>query len=212
MPRRRTIPADPSPGKNYFLLDANVLVYKALPRGLRSVNIPNKDASRVRRCLQWLEKIEKQVREGKARVYVPDVTIAEAFKVLAKWYYKDGWLTSPVMLDQARKRLRKFVSSSHREMARMSRVVGVHDEPVNRDVIIGVDRFLEPMFRNKLNVQIGDLLLLSIAKYLMDFYDIPKEQLFIITADKALLKLTRKLTDLPTAIDPTDYPPGKAFV
>jgi hypothetical protein len=116
------------------------------------------------------------------------------------------------MLDQARRRLRRFVSASHREMARMSRLVGVHDEPVNRDVIIGVDRFFETMFKNGLNVQIGDLLLLSIAKYLMDFYDIPRERLFIITTDRALVKLTRRVTDVPTAIDPTECSPERAFV
>jgi len=215
MARKITIPKDPSPGKNYFLLDANVLVYVGLPRRLQKVNLPAKERARAARCTAWLEAVKRQCKQGRARVYIPDVVIAEAFKVLAKWYYRDGWFgRNAVAYNQAKNRLRGYVAQTHREMAKMDRQVMVHDEPVNRDVIIGVDRFLEPMFKAKLNVQIVDLLLLSIAKYLTDFYDISKDRLYILTCDKHLVKLTRLLRDVPTAIDPTDerYDPSSTFV
>lgn len=204
MARKVIVPKDPEGGRNYFLLDANVLVYRALPRGKLPAKMPEAERSRAERCVEWMLFIEKQARSGKARIYVPDIIIAERFKVLAKWYYRNKWFDKPRELDQARKRLRSFVSTSHREMAKAGRFVAVRDEPVNRDVIIGVDRFVETMFRHKLNVQIADLLLLSIAKYLIDFYDIPRERLYIVTCDKHLAKLTRRLTDLPTAIDVTE--------
>jgi hypothetical protein len=212
--KKRTIPKDPSPGKNYFLLDANVFAYAGLPRGLKSVIVPDKDRDRVQRCIKWLSAVKKQCNQGLARVYIPDVVIAEAFKVLAKWYFKEHWFSNSIVYNQARERLRRWVARGHREMARAERKVTVHDEPVSRDVIIAVDRFFEPMFKAKLNVQIADLLLLAIAKYLMDFYDIPKDSLFILTCDKQLVKLTARLKDLPTAIDPTDpdYDVDKTFV
>jgi hypothetical protein len=213
MARKVIIPLNPSPGKNYFLLDANVLVYRALPRGLKGLNLPPKEPDRVRRCLDWFKRIESQIKRKEARVYVADITIAEAFKTLAKWYYRDGWFATASTYIQAKERLRRFVATTYREMSKANRFVGVHDEPVNRDVIIGVDRFFEVMFKSELNVRIADLLLLSIGKYLIDFYDIPSRCLFILTSDKALIKLTKKLSDVPTAIDPTDprYEAKKTF-
>lgn len=204
MGRKVIVPKDPQSGRNYYLLDANVLVYKALPRRQPPPGMPHHQRRLAHRCVEWISFIERQARSGQARIYIPDVIIAEAFKVLAKWYYVNKWFQNPAELHQARKRLRSFVSTSHRDMAKAGRVVTVHDEPVSRDVIIGVDHFLETMFRHRLNIQIADLLLLSIGKYLVDFYDIPPERFFILTCDKQLFKLIRRLNDIPKALDLTD--------
>jgi hypothetical protein len=45
---------------------------------------------RVERSQNWWREIDAQLRSGHAFVYVPDLCIAEAFKVLAKKYYVDG--------------------------------------------------------------------------------------------------------------------------
>lgn len=212
MARRRAIPKDPAPGKNYFVLDANVLVYKALSKK-STARLSGPEGERAMRCIEWLREIGRQLRTGRGRLYIPDIIIAEAFKVLGKWYYKEKRFKTPTEYSQARKRLRRFVTTSHEEMAKATRKVAVHDVPVNRDVIIGVDRFLEVMYKKNLNVQIADLLLLSITKYLIDFYDIPVNRVFIITRDRHLVKLTQSAQDVPRAIDPTEkrYDPKRTF-
>jgi hypothetical protein len=91
---RKRIERHPKGHKNYFVVDANVLAYVALPRpSMRSkVYISGaKERERAERCIEWWGEIKKQLDSGVARVYVPDVCIAEAFKVLAKWYYLRGF-------------------------------------------------------------------------------------------------------------------------
>lgn len=70
-------------------------------------------------------------------------------------------------------------------------------------MIISVDRFLELFFKNGNRVQVADLLLAASAKYLMDFYDIPKSSLHIVTLDVALREGIAKVVELPNAYDPT---------
>jgi len=209
MARKRSIEKSPSDHKNYFVVDANFLAYVALPKRTVRSKLQIRDShekERADRCFKWWEKIKRQLRDNVARVYVPDICIAEAFKVLAKWYYQRGWFATAEAYSQARKRLRKFVSTTHTEMAKADRLVQVHDVPTDRDIVIAVDRFFETMFsrRKPLNVEIPDLMLLAVAKYLMDFYDIPKSYLYIITLDKTLAKLTKKIPELPAPIDPTE--------
>ena len=216
MPRRRIIPKDPGDHRNYFLVDANFLAYAAIPRKSKRhkfIATPKNEEERAVRCIKWWQAIKRQLKEGKAKVYIPDICIAEAFKVLAKWYYKKKWFPDAESHNRARKRLRSFIATSHEEMAKATRVVTVHDVPTNRDIIIAVDRFFEIMFKRNYNVQVPDLILLATAKYLLDFYDIPRNQLYIIACDKRLVKITRALNDLPTAINPTDprYEASKTF-
>ena len=47
-------------------------------------------------------RIDAQLDAGFARIYVPDICIAEAFKVLAKKYYSHKWFPSAVSYGQAR--------------------------------------------------------------------------------------------------------------
>jgi hypothetical protein len=217
MARKRTIERRPKGHKNYFMVDANVLAYVALPRPSKRSKVYISDAKereRAERCIEWWETIKKQLDRGVARVYVPDICIAEAFKVLAKWYYRKKFFQDAVSYNQATKRLRDFVSVPHKKMARADRKITIHDVATNRDIIIGVDRFYETLFKNKNDVQIADLILLASCKYLIEFYDIPREHLFILTCDRALVKLARKLPDLPNLIDPAEkrYSVGNTFV
>lgn len=64
--------------RNYFLVDASFLAEKYLP-----IRGPATAKTRTRACHQWWREIDRQVRAQRARVYVPDICIAEAFKVLA---------------------------------------------------------------------------------------------------------------------------------
>ena len=217
MARKRTIPKSPEGHKNYFIIDANVLVYLALPQMNRSKYIKftdHKEQLRTERCLEYWKIINKQLKENQARIYVPDVCIAEAFKVLAKWYYKKKYFQNSRSYNQATKRLRKLISTPHREMSKAGRQVKIHDLGTNRDIIISVDRFFERMYRGGKEVQTSDLILLAAAKYLMDFYDISRDYLYILTCDNKLVKLISRIQELPNAINPTEdrYRADKTFI
>ena len=134
---------------------------------------------------------------GTAAVYVPDVCIAEAFKVLAKKYYVDKVFTSSFAFKNARDRLSSFVRNTSKQLSLASRIVSVHDISTSRDVVIAVDRFFEPIFKNKLSVSVIDLILLATAKYLIDFFDV--QPLPIVTLDVPLWKASKKIADIPSA-------------
>lgn len=220
MARKRTIPKEPEGHKNYFVVDANVLVYAAIADRNKSGAISFlgdvKEEDRARRCIGWWKIIKQQIKHGEARVYVPDVCIAEAFKVLAKWYYRKEYFKNAASYNQARKRLRQFVSATHKEMSAASRKVRVHDMPTNRDIIISVDRFFETLYKNKLgkDVSIPDLILLSTTKYLIDFYDIPRDHVYLLTCDDALVRLASRIQEVYNAINPTEerYEASKTFI
>ena len=74
---------------------------------------------------------------------------------------------------------------------------------MDRDIIISVDRFYELFAKYKKNVGIIDLSVAATAKYLMDYYDIPKDNLHIVTLDINLREGIQKSQDLPNAYDPT---------
>ena len=138
-----------------------------------------------------------------ARVYVPDICIAEAFKVLAKKYYSEKWFRSAVKFNEAKRELSKFVRVELKTLRAFNRNIRVHDISTNRDIIVSVDRFFELFFKHEKKVQIADLVLASTAKYLMDFFDILKHLLHIVTLDTSLREGIAKLSDLPIAYDPT---------
>jgi len=129
--------------------------------------------------------------------------IAEAFKVLAKKYYTQGWFPNPASFSAAKRRLSLDVRTPNRMLRAQNRVVRFHDISTNRDIIVSVDRFFELFHRHGKNVGIVDLILVATAKHLMDFYDIPKPYLHIVTLDTALREGIAKVTELPNAYDPT---------
>ncbi|MCH7903488.1 MAG: hypothetical protein IH944_02850 [Armatimonadetes bacterium] len=150
------------------------------------------------------------MKVNKARVYVPDICVAEAFKALAKNYYKATgcWWTSSDGYQKSRARLRDLVSMSHKKMKATRRKVHVHDVQSDREIIIGVDRFHEAFLKQRprwLNVGLPDLILASTGRYLMDYYDIPKERLFIVTMDTTLITgINKCCAELPNCHNPTD--------
>jgi predicted nucleic acid-binding protein len=151
----------------------------------------------------WWDEIDTQLKKGKCRVYVPDICIAETYKVLAKKYYSEHWFSSPVDLANARNRARKDLSTPPSTLRAFKRIIRFHDVPTSRDIIVSVDRFYELFMKLKLNVSLPDLILLATGKYLMDFYDIPRDSLHIVTLDKPLWKGSKKIQELPNAYDPT---------
>jgi hypothetical protein len=65
-------------------------------------------------------------------------------------------------------------------------------------------RFAVELFQRKgKHVGIVDLILVATAKYLMDFFDIPKPYLHIVTLDTPLREGIAAVNELPKAYDPT---------
>lgn len=200
MAKVRKIDRRPRNGRNYYLVDACFLANKHInpeyaPRGL--------DRSRVESCQDWWAEIDQQLANNKARVYVPDVCIAEAFKVLAKKYYSERWFKTYPKYSSAKKKLSADIRMDSKPLKSSNRTVLFHDISTNRDIIISVDRFFELFLKNNINVQIVDLIIIATAKYMMEFYDIPRDQLHIVTLDRPLIRGVAHATDLPNAYDPT---------
>jgi predicted nucleic acid-binding protein len=185
--------------RQYYVVDSNFLANKFIPTAAAPVG---RERERVQACQDWWDQIEIQLVNRAARVYVPDICIAEAFKILARKRYQDHWLTT-VTYNKAKKALSSFVRSEPRTLRSYNRNIRVHDISTNRDIIVSVDRFFELFFKRRKYVQIADLILASTAKYLMDFYDIPKAALHIVTTDAPLREGIAKSSDLPPAYDPT---------
>ncbi len=204
MPRVRKIPKNPPKSKrNYYVVDACFLSDKYLPISSGSTT-PEKD--RIRSVHKWWKEIDRQVDDERARVYVPDLCIAETFKVLAKKYYQEKAFSNSAGYKAARERLMKDVTTPPKVLKAQKRQIKYHDLPAVRDVIIAVDRFYELFLKNKKNVGIIDLIVVASAKYLMDFFDLPKSQIHIITMDKNLWQGVKKITELPNAYDPYEHP------
>jgi len=201
MAKVRKIACSPATGKNYYLVDANFLANKHIPQALAPQGTQR---DRITCCQEWWVEIEKQLNAGKARVYVPDVCIAEAFKVLAKKYYDEKWFTSAVQFNQAKRALSGVIRIPSNSLKAASRKVRYHDVSTNRDIIIAVDRFFELLAKQGKKVQIADLILIATAKYLMEFFDLPKNMLHIVTLDKQLRGGIAKISELPNAYDPSE--------
>ena len=208
MSRVRKISRKPDKTRpNYFVVDACFLVDKYLPVGTAPTP-PEKQI--LRESKRWWSEIDRQVDERRARVYVPDLCIAEAFQVLARKNYDGTTFAHAAQYTRARDALSADVSMSHRELQRQDRHVRYHDIPASRDIIVSVGRFYELFIKYKCHVGVVDLIVVSTAKYLMDFHDAQRAQLHIVTRDKALWRGTKKVTELPNAYDPTD--PADEFV
>lgn len=199
MPRVRKIPKSPE-STNFYLVDANFLANRFIPEKVA----PNAgERERIKRCAAWWAEIDRQLAAGQAVVYVPDVCIAEAFKVLAKKYYQQHWFKTPRQHKTARDRLSKFIQTPSKELKAAGRQVRIHDVSTSRDIIISIDRFFETFFKKNLNVSVPDLIVLATAKYLLDFFRVPARSLYIVTLDGPLWKGSKKIPDVPTAFNPT---------
>lgn len=199
MPKVRKIDRFPESGRNYYLIDACFLANKYIPSSIVT-NVHERQ--RIERCMEWWEEIDQQIKFRKARIYIPDVCIAETFKTLSKKYFEDHWFSTWNEMDNAKKLLRKDIIMSPKSMRASHREIRYHDVPTSRDIIISVDRFFELFQTHHLAVSLPDLIIVATAKYLMDFFDIPKERLHIVTLDEHLWKGTKKITELPRAYNP----------
>ena len=200
MTRIRAIPKNPhSTKRNLFIVDASFLVEKVI--GIAAAPVGSK--ARIRISHLWWKEIDRQVKAEKARVYMPDLCIAEAFKVLAKKYYTDKWFKTSHDYKVARDKLSRIVSTPSKELKAMNRYIGYHDVPASRDIVIGVDRFFELFYKKGCNVGVIDLIVVGTAKWLMDFFDADRSQLHVITYDKALHKGSKSISELPNAYDPS---------
>lgn len=198
MARVRKISRKPN-GKNFYLVDANFLANRVMPVARVT---DAKEKVRVQRSQDWWTEIDAQLHSGHAFVYVPDLCIAEAFKVLAKKYYVDGYYARPVDYKNARDKLSEFLHVSPRTLKASQRSIKVHDISTSRDIIIAVDRFNEVFLKSGLSASVVDALILATAKYLIDFYHIPSKQLYIVTQDNALWRGSKKIADIPSAFNP----------
>ncbi len=200
MPRVRKIARKPSSGRHYYLVDANFLANKHIPPKLAPAG---RERERVGACQAWWAVIDEQLDARYARVFIPDLCIAEAFKVLAKKYYREKWFKRHADFDSARRRLSADIRTPSGSLKLSARDVRYHDASTNRDIIISVDRFFELFMKGKGGVQIVDLIVVATAKHLMEFYDIPRDRLHIVTLDTPLREGVRRAADLPNAYDPT---------
>lgn len=200
MARVRKIQRKPT-DKIAYVIDANFLVNKFIP--VKFVTDAT-ERTAIENSLEWWAELDSQLDTGHAIVYVPDICIAEAFKVLAKKYYKHKYFKRPVDHKNARDKLSEFLSTPANVLRAVNRKIKVHDVPTSRDLIISVDRFNELYHKHGHNVSVVDLLILATAKYLMDFYAIPKNCMNIVTLDTALWEGSKKVQELPNA-----YHPGK---
>jgi hypothetical protein len=200
MPRVRKIYSGKESPRNYYLVDANFLANKHIaPRYAPA----GRERDRVEACQAWWAQVDSQLDAGEARVFAPDLCIAEAFKVLAKKYYRQSWFPNAASFGAAKRGLSRDVRTTDKALRAQRRNVRFHDISTNRDIIVSVDRFFELFHRKGKNVGIVDLILVATAKYLMDFYDIPKPSLHIVTLDTALREGIAAVTELPNAYDPT---------
>jgi len=61
-------------------------------------------------------------------------------------------------------------------------------------LIISVDRFFELFHKKEFNVSVPALIVVATAKYLMDFFNIAKSRIHILTLDKPLWEGTKKIS------------------
>jgi len=203
MPRFRKIKKTlPNKQKNYYVVDASFLVRNYIPI---EIITDERKKKRIEDCQQWWKEINKQLKRGRARVYVPSACIAESFKLLAQLAFHPSHkcFKSTQQYNYYRSKLSKHISFPPSRLRSFSRKITYHDVPMDRDIIISVDRFYELFAKYKKSVGIIDLSVAATAKYLMDYYDIPKDNLHIVTLDTALREGIQKSQDLPNAYDPT---------
>lgn len=200
MPRVRNIPKNPAKtSRNFYVVDACFLAEKYVP--IKSVR-GETERARTREIHQWWNEIDRQLDAERARVYVPDLCIAESFKVLAKKYYQEKAFKNSTQYKSARDKLIWDITTPPKVLRAQKRRIRYHDLPASRDIIIAVDRFYELFLKHDKNVGVIDLIVVASAKYLMDFFDLPKAQLHIITMDRQLWEGTKKIPELPNAYDP----------
>ena len=183
----------------YYIIDSNFFANKYL-KPIESSNLLDRD--RIINSLLWWEVIDEQVRRKLAILYINDLCISETFKVIAKKYYREKLLTSN-RYQKIRNNITKDIHLETKEIISKYRNIKYHNLLIDRDIIIGASRYLEIANRHKLEtMSIVDLIILSSAKHLVDFFKIKKEQIFILTGDRKIIDCSRFSKDGTVVIDP----------
>ena len=102
----------------------------------------------------------------------------------------------------AKERLRKDLILTPAQARRPNRHIKFHDIEINRDIVIGVDRFFESFLKNYPTVSTFDLLILSTCKYLIDYYKIDMNSIVPITLDDSLWRGSKRIPDIPYVYNP----------
>lgn len=198
--QNRKIKINPQ-SKVYYLIDANFLINKHLNPN----NITDKsEKQRIKSAKDYWKIIDQQLKNNIAQVFILDVCIAECFKIFAKKYYnQEPIFSSHASYSNVLSKVRKDISLSPKDVKKSNRNIKYHDIQTNRDIIIGVDRYFEIISKRKINVSVIDIMILSAARYLIDYYGIDKKHFAIITQDKNLYDLSRCFQDLPNTFNPS---------
>ncbi len=185
----------------FFLVDACFLVNKYLPNN----NTVDQEKQNIIDCKKHWGIIHKYINTGSGTVYIPDLIIAETFKVLAKKYYlkNHSMFKSKDQYQRIKKKLENDLRQNIQQLKAANRKILYHDVHVDRDIIVGASRFFEIFFKKgDGKVSIPDLILLSTAKYFIDFFGVPKENIIIISSDKAIIKIAKYCSDIPNVFNP----------
>ena len=182
----------------YYIVDSNFFANKYLRPGESSNDT---DKKRIENSLSWCEIINRQISKNSAIVYINELCTSETFKIMARKYYQDNLFGSN-RYQAIRKQIASDIQLSVSEILSKARSIKYHNIAVDRDVIIGASRYLEIAYKNECrSLSVTDLSILSCAKYLIDFYKINKEQIFILSGDKKLRKCSVKANDGTIVID-----------
>jgi hypothetical protein len=97
----------------------------------------------------------------------------------------------------------KDISIKADNIRKSRRKVGFYNLSLNREIIIGIDRFYEKRSKSGKNrVSTVDLIILSTALYLIDFLGLSKDSIKIVSRDKELYELARSFSELPDVFNP----------
>ncbi len=200
MPRQTKIPLSPAEPLIY-LVDSNFFANKYLEK---ADGDDSTDAGRIENCKNWWQIIDYQIDVGKAIVFITDLCISETFKIFARKYYQVGKISS-AKYQRIRKNVTSDLHMSVNKLIAAKRKIKYHNLQADRDIIVGASRFLEIAQKNKLHrISVIDLVILSSAKYLIDFYKIVKERIVIISGDSPIIKCSKLARDIPSVIDALD--------
>ena len=131
--------------KVYYLVDANFLANRHINE--TKVN-DAKEQHQIKCAKEWWKEIKNQLKNDQARVYILDICIAEAFKVLARKYYNnEDIFANPGSYAHARGALAKDLTLSAKEAKKSIRSIKYHDiqmprayMPDNKSSLIGFFR------------------------------------------------------------------------
>lgn len=194
------IPLEP-PQTLYYIVDSNFFANKYF---LSSEGHNAEDTQRIKNAKEWWEIIDYQITKRKTIVYINDLCISETFKIVAKKYYQEKTFGKN-RYQSIKRKISNDITLSIQKLISKAREVKYHNLMVDRDIIIGASRFLEIAHKNNLQaLSVIDLTILSSAKFLIDFFKIPKSQVMILTGDKKIIKCAKLSRDCPNAVDPLD--------